>query len=82
MPNTRNVVLILVDQLRSDFIGPYGADFIRTPNLDELAKNGVTFDNAIASATVCAPSRASVLTGEFVSGHDAWTNDVPFGRST
>ena len=81
MPKNRNVVLILVDQLRPDFIGPYGADFIRTPNLDELAKNGVTFDNAIASATVCAPSRASVLTGEFVSGHDAWTNDVPFGRN-
>lgn len=82
MSNKRNVVLILVDQLRSDFIGPYGADFIKTPNLDELAKNGVTYDNAIASATVCAPSRASVLTGQFVSGHDAWTNDVPFGRNT
>ena len=81
MQNKRNIVVILVDQLRSDFIGPYGADFIKTPNLDELARNGVTFDNAIASATVCAPSRASVLTGEFVSGHDAWTNDVPFGRN-
>lgn len=80
MSNKRNVVLILVDQLRPDFIGPYGADFIKTPNLNELAGNGVTFDNAIASATVCAPSRASVLTGEFVSGHDAWTNDVPFGK--
>ncbi len=77
MPNKRNVVLILVDQLRPDFIGPYGADFVRTPNLDELAKNGVTYDNAIAGATVCAPSRASVLTGEFVSGHGCWTNLEP-----
>ena len=77
MANRRNVVLIFVDQLRPDFIGPYGADFIRTPNLDELARNGVTYDNAIAGSTVCAPSRASVLTGEFVSGHDCWTNLEP-----
>ena len=81
MSNKRNIVLILVDQLRPDFIGPYGADFIETPALNELAANGVTYDHAIASATVCAPSRASVLTGQFVSGHGAWTNDVPFGNN-
>lgn len=74
----RNVVLILVDQLRPDFIGPYGADFVETPNLDALAADGVTFDNAITAATVCAPARGAVLTGQFVSGHGAWTNDVPF----
>ena len=73
----RNVVLILTDQLRPDFIGPYGADFIRTPNLDRLAAEGVTFDNAIAASTVCAPSRASILTGQFVSGLDGWTNNIP-----
>ena len=77
MANKRNVVLIFVDQLRPDFIGPYGADFIETPNLDELARNGVTYDNAIAGSTVCAPSRASMLTGQFVSGHDCWTNLEP-----
>ena len=82
MSNKRNIVLILVDQMRPDFIGPYGADFVKTPNLDELARCGVTYDNAIASATVCAPSRASVLTGEFVSGHGAWTNDIPFKECT
>ena len=82
MANKRNIVLILVDQMRPDFIGPYGADFVKTPNLDELARCGVTYDNAIASATVCAPSRASVLTGEFVSGHGAWTNDIPFKEGT
>ena len=82
MSKRRNIVLILADQLRPDFIGPYGADFIRTPNLDALAANGVTFDNAIAASTVCAPSRASVLTGEYVSGHGAWTNDIPCREGT
>ncbi len=80
MENKRNVVLILVDQLRPDFIGPYGADFIQTPNLDALASDGVTFDNAITASTVCAPARGAVLTGQFVSGHGAWTNDVPFNE--
>ena len=37
MEKKRNVVLILVDQLRPDFIGPYGSDFVQTPNLDALA---------------------------------------------
>ena len=77
MADRRNVLLILVDQMRPDFIGPYGADFIRTPNLDALAANGVTFDNAITASTVCAPARASIVTGQFVSGHDAWTNEIP-----
>ena len=60
MNQKRNVVLILVDQLRPDFIGPYGADFIQTPNLDSLAADGVTFDNAITASTVCAPARGAV----------------------
>ena len=73
----RNVVLILCDQLRPDFLNAYGADFIPTPNIDQLAANGVTFDNAITASTVCAPARASIMTGEFVSGHCGWTNDMP-----
>ncbi len=73
----RNVVMILCDQLRPDFLNAYGADFIPTPNIDALAANGVTFDNAITASTVCAPARASIMTGEFVSGHGGWTNDIP-----
>lgn len=73
----RNIVLIMCDQLRPDFLSCYGADFIPTPNIDELARNGVVFDNAITASTVCAPARAAMITGKFVSGHDAWTNDIP-----
>jgi len=83
MNNTkRNVVLILVDQMRPDFIGPYGCDFLKTPNLDELAANGCTYDYAITASTVCAPARASILTGKNVSGHDSWTNGMPFRYGT
>ncbi len=77
MGNRRNVVLIMCDQLRPDFLNAYGADFIPTPNIDALASNGVVFDNAITASTVCAPARMSFLTGEHVSRHDAWTNKIP-----
>ncbi|MBO5879778.1 MAG: sulfatase-like hydrolase/transferase [Clostridia bacterium] len=73
----RNVVLIMCDQLRADFLNIYGADFIPTPNIDALAAEGCVFDNAITASTVCAPARMSCLTGEFVSGHDGWTNGIP-----
>lgn len=85
MENTlkrRNVVLIMCDQLRPDFLHPYGADFIPTPNIDALAAEGVVFDNAITASTVCAPARMSFLTGLNVSGHDAWTNLIPAKEGT
>lgn len=78
----RNIVLILCDQLRPDFLHAYGADFIPTPNIDALAANGVTFDNSITASTVCALARASIMTGQFVSQHGAWTNDIPCNAGT
>ena len=72
----RNVLVIMCDQLRPDFLGAYGADFIPTPNIDALAAEGVVYDNAITASTVCAPARMSFFTGRNVSGHDAWTNDI------
>lgn len=73
----RNVLVFLCDQLRPDFLHAYGANFIPTPNLDALAAEGVVYDNAITASTVCAPARMSFLTGQHVSGHDAWTNNIP-----
>jgi len=73
----RNILLIMCDQLRPDFLSAYGGSCIDTPNLDALAAGGTVFDNAITASTVCAPARMSFLTGEFVSGHGAWTNLVP-----
>ncbi len=56
----------------------YGFAGIATPNLDRLASQGVVFDRAITASTVCAPARASMMTGRYVSDHQVWTNDVPF----
>ncbi len=74
----RNVVVILCDQLRPDFLSIYGCEAVPTPSLDRLAALGVVFDRAITVSTVCAPARASMMTGRYVSDHGVWTNDIPF----
>lgn len=74
----RNVLVILCDQLRRDFIGPYGSEAVTTPHLDRLAHEGVVFDNALAASPVCAPCRASMMTGRFPADHGVWMNDLPF----
>ncbi|MBC7365841.1 MAG: arylsulfatase [Undibacterium sp.] len=58
-----NVVFILADDLGYGDIGAFGQKLIRTPHLDRLATEGTKFTQAYAGATVCAPSRCSLLTG-------------------
>ena len=58
-----NIILILADDLGVGDLGSYGQKFIKTPNLDAMAKNGIRFTNFYSSAPVCAPSRASLMTG-------------------
>lgn len=57
-----NILFIVVDDLKPS-IGVYGDQTANTPNIDRLAKNGVTFSNAYCQQAVCAPSRVSVFTG-------------------
>ena len=52
------------DQLRHDFVGCYGAGFVRTPNVDRLAARGVRFGQAYSLHPVCVPARASLLLGQ------------------
>lgn len=64
-----NVVLIVTDNHGAWTLGCYGNKDIKTPHLDQLAKEGVRFDNAYACNAVCSPTRASILTGLMPSGH-------------
>jgi len=64
-----NVVLITVDTLRADRLGAYGNDSGLTPNLDRLARSGVLFENASATAPLTLPAHASILTGTYPLRH-------------
>jgi arylsulfatase A-like enzyme len=61
-----NVVVVLVDDLRWDDIGATGHPFVQTPAIDRLAREGSRFLNAFATTPLCSPSRAAILTGQYV----------------
>ena len=58
-----NIVLVLADDLGYGDLGCYGQTRIQTPNIDQLAADGMRFTSAYAGSTVCAPSRCSMMTG-------------------
>lgn len=59
-----NVVLIIIDSLRPDFVGAYGAPRMRTPNFDALLSRGLRFNRAFPEALVTVPARRSIFTGQ------------------
>lgn len=60
-----NVLFLDVDSLRYDHVGTYGYEAPTTPNIDNLAADGIVFENAYAANTPCMPSRAALLTGQY-----------------
>jgi arylsulfatase A-like enzyme len=60
-----NIVLIIADDMNWNDCGAYGHKSIRTPHLDQLAKDGMRFDHAYLTASSCSPSRASIITGRY-----------------
>jgi len=64
-----NIIFLLADDHRWDALGAAGNTIIKTPNLDKIADEGVLFRNAFVTTSICACSRASILTGQYVSRH-------------
>ena len=63
MTNKPNLLFIMPDQLRHDFLSCYGASFIDTPNIDALCESGVRFENCYSEHPVCVPARPALLMG-------------------
>ncbi|WP_306046610.1 sulfatase-like hydrolase/transferase [Nioella sp. MMSF_3534] len=77
MTTQRNILWIMCDQLRFDYLSCYGHDRLHTPSIDRLAARGVRFNNAYVQATVCGPSRMSAYTGRYMRSHGSTQNAVP-----
>lgn len=73
----RNVLFIMCDQLRFDYLSCYGHPRLDTPNIDSIARNGVRFTNAYVQSPVCGPSRMSTYTGRYSRSHGATWNSFP-----
>lgn len=66
-----NIILVYADDLGRGLLGTYGQEVITTPNIDKLASEGIRFDNAYG-CMLCAPARASLLTGMHDCHPDQW----------
>ncbi|SDE18399.1 sulfatase-like hydrolase/transferase [Ruegeria marina] len=74
---TRNILFIMFDQLRWDYLSCYGHPHLHTPHIDRLAARGVRFDRAYIQSPICGSSRMSTYTGRYVHSHGATGNGIP-----
>ena len=78
----RNIIFILSDDHRYDFMGFTGkVPGLKTPNLDIIANEGAHFQNAFVTTSLCSPSRASILTGQYAHTHTVVDNQSPAPKS-
>jgi arylsulfatase A-like enzyme len=73
----RKVLFISADQWRGECLSALGHPVVRTPHLDELARDGVLFRSHFAQASPCGPARASMLTGMYMMNHRSLSNGTP-----
>lgn len=80
----RNVILILSDDHRYDFMGfmPGAPEWLETPALDRMAAEGAHVRNAFVTTSLCSPSRASILTGQYAHRHGVVDNTSPIPPGT
>jgi len=81
---SRNVILLVSDDHRYDFMGfmPQAPSFLETPNLDRMAREGVHCLNAFVATSLCSPSRASILSGLYMHHHHVVDNQRPVPPGT
>jgi len=77
MSKPKNILFIMFDQLRWDYLSCYGHPHLDTPNIDKIAKMGVRFDRHTIQSPICGSSRMSTYTGRYVHSHGASWNGIP-----
>lgn len=82
LPEERpNIVFVLSDNQNWKFMNCAGHPFLKTPNMDRLAREGILFTNAFVTTSLCSPSRASFLTGQYAHTHGVQNNFTPWDGS-
>lgn len=76
-----NIVVIQADQMAAQALGAYGDEAAKTPHIDALAQEGAVFDRAYCNTPLCAPSRASMMTGQMPSDVGCYDNGADFPAS-
>ena len=76
----RNLVFILSDDHRYDMLGAMGHPFLETPHMDRIISQGVHVKNAFVTTSLCSPSRASILSGQYMHAHNVNDNSTPLNR--
>lgn len=76
-----NIIFILSDDHRWDHMGCVGHPFLQTPAMDRLAAEGILFENAFTTTSLCSPSRASFLTGTYAHTHGVKNNITPWSET-
>jgi uncharacterized sulfatase len=76
-----NFVFIMTDTQATNVLGCYGHPELRTPRIDGLAADGITFDRAYTTSPLCTPARAALFTGRYPQNCGAWVNGLPLGTS-
>ncbi|MFI3255365.1 MAG: sulfatase-like hydrolase/transferase, partial [Eubacteriales bacterium] len=77
----KQIILIMTDTTRKDMLGCYGNSAMITPNLDQLASEGIKYENAYTCQPVCGPARSALFTGTFPHTNGMVTNCVPLGAN-
>jgi arylsulfatase A-like enzyme len=80
-PAQPNILLVMADQMAAPALPFHGHPVVQAPNLSRLAEEGVVFDSAYCSSPLCAPSRASLVTGQFPSRLSVYDNAAEFPAS-
>lgn len=73
-----NILFVLCDDLRPDAVGCLGSEHVKTPRIDQIAKEGILFNNSFCTTSLCSPSRASILTGLYAHAHGVTNNFTEF----
>ncbi len=75
-----NIIFLLTDDQRWDTTGCAGNSIIQTPNIDDMAENGVMFKNAFVTSAICAVSRASIFSGQYARRHGILDFSTSFSK--